>query len=274
MFNLQSRDRLLYRQTIRRTPLALGLMAMFLVACQADSPMNTETDKPEPVASSEAIEPIEQLIGSMITIRVEPVAQVSPHSFTIQDDGVFASEPILAINASGVPVIVPIDPQTPLQITGTLVRLIATDIERAYGFELDPTLYAEYEGKPAMIAESIAFSPEPAEVTQHPTRYYNQVLAVPGEIATSIATDAFTFDGEASGGMGGNNLLAIAPNSPPLQSGQTLLATGVLPPFVREEIQPEHPLTWDVNLTEQWAAEYRNQPVLIVDHIYSPAIAP
>ncbi|MGL5195019.1 MAG: hypothetical protein ACRC8Y_15685 [Chroococcales cyanobacterium] len=274
MFNLPSRDRLLYRRTIRRTPLALGLMAMFLGACQADSPMNTETEKPSPVASSEAIERTEHLIGNRITIRVEPVAQISPHSFTIQDDWVFGSEPILAINASGVPVIVPLDPQTPLQITGMVVRLIATDIERADGFPLDPTLYAEYEGRPAMLAESITFSPEPTEVTKHPTRYYNHVLAVPGEVATNLATDAFTFDGEASGAMAGNNLLAIALNSPPLQPGQTILATGVLRPFVLAEIEREHPLTWDVNLKQQLAAEYIDQPVLIVDHIYSPAIAP
>ena len=273
MFNLQSRDRLLYRRTIRCTPLALvGLMAMFLGACQAESPMNTGTETPESVASFEAIERTEQLMGNRITIRVEPVAQISSHSFTIQDDWVFGSEPILAINASGVPVIIPLDPQTPLQITGTVVRFIPVDIERAYGLELDPTLYAEYEGKPAIIAQSITFSPEPAEVTNNPTRYYNHLLAIPGEVATRVATDSFTFD--ASGAMGGSNLLAIAPNSPPLQPGQTILATGVLRPFVLAEIEREHPLTWDVNLKQQLAAEYIDQPVLIVDHIYSPEIAP
>ncbi|MCT7982760.1 hypothetical protein NG796_05570 [Laspinema sp. A4] len=274
MFNLQSRDRLLHCGTIRRTPLALGLMAMFLVACQRDKPMKTEIEKPDLVAASEAIESTEHLIGNLITLRAKPVAQISPHSFIIQDDGVFGSDPILTINASGVPVIVPLNPQTPLHITGTVVRLIAMDIERAYGIELDPTLYAEYEGKPAMIAQSITFSPEPAEVTHDPTRYYNHVLAVPGEVATKVATNSFTL--EASGGMGRNNLLAIAPNSPQsLQPGQTILATGVLRPFVLSEIEREHSLTWDGQVRNQLADEYIDKPVLIVDHIYSSeAIAP
>ncbi|AFY84750.1 hypothetical protein [Oscillatoria acuminata] len=273
MFNLESRDRLPHRRTIRRTPLALGVIAMFLVACQAPSPLNSEPEDLGPVASSEAIERTAQLLGKIITIRAEPVAQISPHSFTIQEDWVFGSEPILAINASGVPVIVPIDPQTPLQITGTMVRFIPVDIERAYGIQLDPRLYAQYEGEPAMIAQSITFSPEPAEVTNNPTRYYNHVLAVPGEVATRVATESFTLD--ASGAMGGNNLLAIAPNSPPLQPGQSILATGVLRPFVLAEIEREHPLTWDGNVRAQVAAEYRNQPVLMVDHIYHvPAITP
>ncbi len=273
MFNVQSRDRLPDCRTIRHIPLALGLMVMFLVACQADSPMNSETAPPDPVASSEAIERTEQLIGEMITIRAEPVAKISPHSFTIQDDWVFGSEPILAINASGVPVIVPLDPQIPLQITGKVVRFIPVDIERAYGIELDPTLYTAYEGRLAMIAESIAFSPEPAEVTNNPTRYYNHVLAVPGEVATRVATESFTLD--ASGAMGGNNLLAIAPNSPPLQPGQSILATGVLRPFDLAEIEREHPLSWDVTVREQLAAEYIDQPVLMVDHIYHfPETAP
>ncbi|MCT7972835.1 hypothetical protein [Laspinema olomoucense] len=272
MFNLQSRDRLTHCRTIRRTPLTLGLIVMFLIASQADSPLNTQTEQPEPVASSEAIERTEQLLGKMITIRAEPVAQISPHSFTIQDDWVFGSETILAINASGVPVIVPLDPQTPLQITGTVVRFIPVDIERAYGIQLEPTLYAEYEGRPAIIAQSIAISPEAAEVSNNPTRYYNHRVAVPGEVAASIATDSFTLD--VSGAMGGNNLLAIAPNSPPWQPSPSILATGVSRPFVPSEIEPEHPLTGDRNVTEHLAAEYIDQPVLIVDHIYHfPAIA-
>lgn len=214
VFILQSRDRLTHCRTIRRTSLALGLMFIFLAACQADSPLNTEPEISDPVASSEAIDRTEHPIGDIITIRAEPVAQISPHSFTIQDDWVFGSEPILTINASGMPVIVPLAPQTPLQITGTVVRFIAVDLERAYGFQLDPTLYAEYEERPATSAQSIAFSPEPAEGTTNPTRYYNHVLVVPSEVATKVATNSFTL--AASGAMGENNLLAIAPNSPPL----------------------------------------------------------
>ncbi len=272
MFNLQSRDRLVHCPTLGGIPLALGLLAMFLIACQRDKLINTPIENPDLVAASEAIEPTEHLIGNMITLRAKPMAQISPHSFTIQDEGVFGSDPILTINASGVPVIVPLNPQTPLQVTGTMVRLIAMDIERAYGIELDPTLYAEYEGRPAMIAQSITFSPEPPEVTQDPTRYYNHVLAVPGEVVTRVTTNSFTL--KASGAMEGNNLLAIAPNSPePLEPGETILATGILRPFVLSEIEREYPLTGDEKVRTQLVTDYIDQPVFIIDHIYSPAIA-
>ncbi len=153
--NSPTRDRLFHRRTLGYRPVALALTALLLIACQpVETLMTTGTEDPASVTSSDAIGRTEQRIGTVMTIRAKPITKVSPQTFTVQDEEVFGTEPILAINASGVPVIVPTDTQTPLQITGTVVRFIATDIERAYGFELDPNLYAEYEGKPTIIRQS------------------------------------------------------------------------------------------------------------------------
>ncbi len=88
-----------------------------------------------------------------------------------------------------------------------------------------------------------------------------------------VTPNSFRLD--ASGAMGSDTLLAIVPNpQSAIQPGQTVIATGVLRPFVLTEIEREHNLTWDLKVRDELEIEYKDQPVLIVDQIYSLAIAP
>lgn len=56
------------------------------------------------------------------------------------------------------------------------------DVEEEYGIELDPNLYIEYESQPAIIADSLALSPDPARVSANPEVFYNQTLAFEADI--------------------------------------------------------------------------------------------
>ena len=57
-------------------------------------------------------------------------------------------------------------------------QLVIADLEREYNLDLDPELYVDYEDRPALIAESMAFSPDPEEITEEPEQYYGQPIAV------------------------------------------------------------------------------------------------
>lgn len=255
----------------RLSAIALAAMAMLLPACQDDIPNASLPGEAGNVTTEDVAEGTDQLLGRVVTIRGEAEQKVSPHAFTISDDEVFGGENILVVNASGAPTVLPAGDEPELQITGTVTRFVAADIERAYGLGLDPTAYVEYEGRPALIAQSIAISPEPGEITQNPSRYYGQVLAVPGEVEEIVGPNSFTLDEEQL--IGANDLLVVALNPQrPIDEGEKVVATGVLRPFVLAEFDRDYDLTWDLDIQQKIEAEYQNKPVLVVNDVYPSAV--
>ena len=53
----------------------------------------------------------------------------------------------------------------------------------------------------------------------------------------------------------------------PLEN-QKLIVTGIVRPFVKNELEQEYNLTWDSEIQQQLETEYSNQPVLLVNSIY------
>jgi len=81
------------------------------------------------------------------------------------------------VNASREPVVLP-EGDIEVQMTGKVAKFVVADVERDYDFDLDPELYVEYEGKPAIIAQAVAPAPKPGEITSNPSQYYGRTLAV------------------------------------------------------------------------------------------------
>lgn len=259
------------RGKIRVSAIAVALMAMLLPACQNDSPNASLPGEAGNITTEEVAEDTGQLLGSIVTVRSEPVEKVGDYTFTVSDEEWLGGETILVVNASGQPTVLPAQDDTELQITGTVARFVALDIERAYGLDLDPNLYAEYEGKPALIARSIAISPEPGEISQNPSVYYGRVLAVPGEVEDIVGPNSFTLDEEEI--IGANDLLVVVPTPRrAINDGEKVVATGVLRPFVLAELEREYDFTWDLDVKNKLEVEYREKPVLVADDVYPSAV--
>jgi len=177
------------------------------------------------------------------------------------------------VNASGQPVAFP-EGDMDVQITGEVTKFVVAEVNREYDFlELEPEVYVEYEGKPAIIAQSIAPAPEPGEITENPKQYYGRTLAVAGEVEDIIGPNAFTLDEEQL--IGANDLLVLVRNpKTTVNDGQYVAVTGVLRPFVVADIEREYDLTWDLDLQRKLEAEYSTKPVLVVDAIYPSAVPP
>jgi len=79
-------------------------------------------------------------------------------------------------------------------MTGKVAKFVVADVERLRLLDLDPELYVEYEGKPAIIAQAVAPAPKPGEITSNPSQYYGRTLAVAGEIENIVGPNAFTLD--------------------------------------------------------------------------------
>jgi len=255
--------------------IALALSALLLSACENNQPTATTSPAaPETnVTTEEVAENTTALIGQTVTVRSEPVRKINPNTFTIEDKEFFGDEEILVVNASGQPVAFP-EGDMDVQITGEVTKFVVAEVNREYDFlELEPEVYVEYEGKPAIIAQSIAPAPEPGEITENPKQYYGRTLAVAGEVEDIIGPNAFTLDEEQL--IGANDLLVLVRNpKTTVNDGQYVAVTGVLRPFVVADIEREYDLTWDLDLQRKLEAEYSTKPVLVVDAIYPSAVPP
>ncbi|MGP1386944.1 MAG: hypothetical protein ACTS2F_25530 [Thainema sp.] len=215
---------------------------------------------------------VEDYLGQAVSVRGEAETALGESSFLLQDDQLFGGEEVVVFNATGTPFLLPTDdePTEDVQVTGEVRQLVVADFEREYGLDLDPQLYTEYEDRPALVAESIAFSPDPEEVTEQPEQYYGQTIAVSGEIGEQFSTNAFRLQEE--GWFEGDEVLVIGASVlPTVEEGEEVVVTGTLRPYVAAEFERDYDLTWDLDLQEQIEAEYTDRPVLVADEVYPSA---
>jgi len=258
--------------------IALALAVVVLPGCtnqlEANNPASPETN----VTTEEVTDNTAELIGKTVTVRSEPVKKVANDTFTISDQQFFGTETILVVNASGQPLVLPTD-DTEVQVTGEVRKFVLADVERDYDFlDLQPDLYVEFEGKPAIIARSVVPAPEPGEITSNPQQYYGRRLAVTGEVEEILDQNTFTLDEDQLFGatdlpvLVPNPTAAVKPNYTPVKENETVAVTGVLHPFVVADLERDYDFNWDEGIVKQLEAEYRTKPVLIVDAVYQSAI--
>lgn len=262
------------RGNIRTGAIALVVMAMLLPACSSND-LDATGPGAGNVTTEEVADNTNALLGQTVTVRSEPVRKISPNTFTVSDEQFFGGETILVVNASGAPVVLA-DDDIEVQVTGKVAKFVAADIERDYDLDLEPDLYVEYEGKPAIVAQAIAPAPKPGEITDSPSQYYGRTIAVAGEVEDIVGPNAFTLDEEQL--IGGNDLLVLVANpktaTTAIKDGAYVAVTGVLRPFVVADIERDYDLTWDLDLQRKLEVEYSKKPVLIVQGVYPSAVPP
>ncbi|HEY9780328.1 MAG TPA: hypothetical protein V6D09_09355 [Leptolyngbyaceae cyanobacterium] len=128
-FNRDRLNSLTQRLWKTKGAFALALMAIVLPACSSNeleaktpAPNNVNTDATTPAArtnvtTEEVSDKTNALLGQTVTVRSEPVKKIGPNSFTISDEQFFGSQPILVLNASGKPMVLP-QGDTEVQVTG------------------------------------------------------------------------------------------------------------------------------------------------------------
>lgn len=273
-----------------KSAIALALAAIVLPACtnqlEANRPVaptgetattNAPASPTGNVTTEEVTDNTAQLIGKTVTVRSEPVRKVGNNTFTISDEEFFGNETILVVNASGQPLALPTD-NTEVQVTGEVRQFVVADVNRDYDFlDLEPNLYVDYEGKPAIIAQSIAPAPEPGEITENPKQYYGRTLAVTGEVEEILSPTTFTLDEDQL--FGATDLLVLVANpktgntaNTAVKEDQTVAVTGVLRPLVVADLEREYDFNWDEGFVRQLEAEYSQKPVLVVQSVYPSAI--
>lgn len=259
----------------------LLLLTVALIGCETGEPeaeitteneTTAQTQTTENVTTEEVAEGVnEELLGQTVTIRSDAVAVVEPATFVVADQEFFGGEDIIVVNATGEPFELPAEDDTEVQITGEVTEFVISDIESAYDLDLDPDLYIEYTDRPAIIAQSLAVSPEPGEITSDPSQYYGRTIAVTGEVENIYSDSVFSLDEDEL--FGGDDLLVLVTDSAEaVEDNETVAATGELRSFVVADLERDYDLTWDLDLQQELEAEYSERPVLVVNRVYSSAI--
>lgn len=276
-------------RNVQKGAIALALAATTLGACNSyeepvaedptvDSDMTEEVAQdPIEAAEEQNVEVgdltgnVEDYIGQTVSVRGEAEAAVGEIAFLLQDDQLFGGDEVIVFNATTEPFLLPDDePTENVQVTGEVRQLVIAELETEYGLDLDPELYADYEDRPAIIAQSIAFAPDPEELSEEPEGYYYRRISVTGEIGEMLSNSTFTLQEEQL--LGGEQILVIGDMLSPMVEGEEeVIVTGVLRPYIAAEFERDYDLNWDLDFQEQIEAEYSEKPVLVAEEVYPSA---
>ncbi|MBE9128291.1 MULTISPECIES: hypothetical protein [unclassified Coleofasciculus] len=252
-----------YHNRPAASAITVALMAILLPGCVTTQPEAVAPETEENVTAEDVEEQPEELIGQTVTIRGNAGRMVDNVTFTITEDQFFEGDEILVVNTSGQPFVLPEDNDIKVQVTGEVRQFKVVEFEEE--FDLDLQADTDYENKPAIVADSIALAPEPEEISENPSLFYGQPIAVEGEVEEIWGANTFTFDEEDL------PVLTVAAPAQAIEEGETVVVTGQVRPFVIAEIERDYDLTWDLELQKNLEAEYTNKPVLIADTVYPSA---
>ncbi len=248
--------------------LLLAVSVTLLGACS--EPEATSPSEDNNIQVEDLSEDTTALAGEIVSVRGDVAEIIDETAFLLDDDQLFGGEDVLVINASGEGLLLPEGEGAEIQVTGEVQQLVLAELETAYGLVLDPEVYADYEEKPVVIAESLALAPDPEEVTSDPELFYNQVIAVEGEVDDIYSPNAFTLDSEKL--FGEEDLLVISLlGMEMIEDGETVVTTGTLRPYIKAEFERDYSFNWDTSVDTVVEAEYEQKPVLVLDNVYPSA---
>lgn len=208
-----------------------------------------------------------KLIGQIVSVRGETEDVETGSTFILSSEeglkSIFGEDEILIININNQPSILPKE-DADIQVTGEVAQFVLQDMKMKYGLNLDPTLYADYELKPVILAKSIALAPEPGEVTKKPQAFYDKKVAIKGEVKDVVGVNVFTLDEDQI--IGGSDLVVVNLSGEPLPNQEKeVIVTGFIRSIAQEDLERYYNLNWSPEVQEKVDTDYVNIPVLIAD---------
>jgi hypothetical protein len=255
--------------------IALGTAAVVLPGCGdvqeiADGKTNVTTEDLEPIAQEDEGAP--DLLGQEVSIRGtvdQPIGSDSDFVLT-SEDGVS----ILVINTTGEMLNLPTEDMR-IQATGDVAEFVIADVESEYGLTFDDPAYGDYEGQPAIVAESLALAPTTEQLTETPEAFYDQVIAMEGDVRNIYSPSAFDLFEE--GWVDDIGIVIVGAESDlksegsNLQEDERVVVTGMARPFDAEALQQEYNLGLSPDVLAEFQERY-NRPVLVADDVYPSAL--
>jgi hypothetical protein len=273
-----------FNMAFKGSAMALALTAFALTACQ--TPGNDTTTAPNQPTAGQQITTdtnpddvnvqvgdltgnLEDYLGQTISVRGDLVEAVGENAFVIRGNGLFGGDDVVVFNTTGAPLVFPSEEITErVQVTGEVRQVVIGDLARQYGITLDEATYGDYENSPAIIAESVVMAPEPGEISDNPEAFYDQQIAVEGEVGERYDNNTFTI--ARAQFLGGSDILVVGdtPDMANLTDNSDVVIMGTLRPFNLAEVERNYNLAWDANLRETIQSDYGDNPMLVADQVF------
>ena len=103
--------------------------------------------------------------GKTATVRGEIEEILGPRALTIEDDDLLFDEQILVVSAApmqdraGRPLDAATADDRGLWVAGTVRSFVLADVEQELGVDLEDRLFGSWEGRPAIVAQSVRLAP-------------------------------------------------------------------------------------------------------------------
>ncbi|MBD1805391.1 hypothetical protein H6F98_08005 [Microcoleus sp. FACHB-SPT15] len=126
------------------------------VSPEAVSPETASPETTTPVAGATtgavAETPNANLIGESVTVSTKVIRIISPEAFVVQDKESLGGQEVLVVTNYNSPAVAV---GKNIELTGIVRQLVVVDVEKEYGFDLEPGVEAEFKDKPIITAKAI-----------------------------------------------------------------------------------------------------------------------
>lgn len=215
---------------------------------------------------AEITENIDSFWGKSISVRNDVLETIGDRGIILDQDRILKGEVVLVVDITQTPLALSTTDTPEIIVSGKVERFNFDDVQQKYRLNLERNLYAGYEGKPAIFANSVILSPDPEDLNNNPQAYYDQPLAIQGEVEDVSKYGLFELDEEQA--FGGEDLLVVQVKSKiKLHEEQTIIVYGVLRSFLPDELERNYNLGWDLAIKKQIETEYNHKLVLVAEKI-------
>lgn len=250
-------------KVVRQNAIAAFFLASVFILAGCDG--SVSSDVGEDITTEELAGQPAAVVGEEVTVRSTVQEVIGDSVFAIDDQRIFGDGPILVINNTGKPFVLP-EVGTDVQMTGEVMMTLTPEVEAKYNLNLDTEFYTQYRKRPVVMAKSLAVAPDPGEISENPEAFYGEAIAVEGEVDTIYGLTSFTLDEDNL--FGGQDLLVLGVPASEQIEGQTVVVTGTLRPFVLAEFEKDYDFSFEDGIKEKIEAEFSERPVMVAEMLY------
>ncbi|MGG6294664.1 hypothetical protein ACQ4M4_09580 [Leptolyngbya sp. AN02str] len=252
--------------------IALGLIVALASGCNGVA-QNDQVGQDNVTSDDVAqVEPGDSVVGEEVTIRSGVTEVIDDNGFVMESAN---GGDILVVNSTGTPFTLP-QQQIPIQVTGQLETFSAAGLQQRYGVTLDPNRYSQYEQQPVVVANNFAPAPRPQDLWDAPEGYFNETIAVEGDIRLLDETSSgFALFEEGWANDIGVLVIGVdqATNTAELEAGENVVVTGEARQADINLLRQAN-LNWTDTQIEEFLSRYENRPVIVAEEVYPSATPP
>lgn len=208
-------------------------------------------------------------IGKNVTIRGPVQAVIGENALVVDENALLAggidNDLLVVSTTQGITVTT----DDLAWVSGTVRMFDRAAIEQEVGFDLQDDEFADYVGRPVIVASSVGVISTPSAIADNPQAYVGRLVSVRGEVEEVIGATAFSLDEDAllEGGVDNDILVISSPDVPPIvQEGiesKTVQVFGTVRMLVTSEVERE----FGFDLDDELVVDFEGRPVIIASSV-------